>query len=104
MVVASPAISSTVSPFVRSAISTAAVWTSVALPSMISARTSAASSPVRSAPEASRSMACVRTSGIGEEVAQQRLPVGREHGLGVELDPEGGQLLVAHGHEHAAAA
>src|SRR4051795_7355157 len=38
-----------------------------------------------------------------EEVFQQPLPVRGEDGLGVELDPFGGQLAVADAHEHAAA-
>src|SRR3954452_13208224 len=103
IVVARPTSSSTVSPFVRSAISTAAVCTSDALPSMISASTSAACSALRSRPDASASIAWVRTSGI-QEVAQQLLAVRREHRLGVELDAVGRQLAMAHRHEDAAAA
>ena len=85
MVVARPTSSSTVSPLVRSAISTAAVCTSEALPSMISASTAAVCSAVRSRREASASIASVR---IAKEVLQQPLAVGGEHGLGVELDAE----------------
>src|SRR3954447_1834200 len=103
IVVASPTSSSTVSPFVRSAISTAAVWVSDALPPMISASTAAACSADRSWRAASRSIASVRT-GLGiQEALQQRLAVRGEHGLGVELDPERGQLAVAHRHQHPAA-
>jgi hypothetical protein len=65
MVDARPTSSSTVSPFVRSAISTAAVSTSDALPAMISASTAAVSSVVRSSRAASRSIALVRT-GFGK--------------------------------------
>src|SRR4051812_38891650 len=99
---ARPTISSTVSPFVRSAMSTAAVCTSDALPDMISASTADISSADRSRPEARRSMAPVRTS--GKEVLQQALPVRREHRLGMELHAVGRQLAMAHGHEHAVAA
>src|SRR4051794_18573324 len=103
MVCASPSISSTVSPLVRSAISTPAVSTSEALPCMISASTSAVCSVVRSRRPASASIAFVMT-GLGKEVLQQPLAVGRENGLGMELDAEGRQLAVAHRHQHAAAA
>src|SRR3954470_24527902 len=103
MVVASPTSSSTVSPFVRSAISTAAVWASEALPPMISASTAALCCAVRSWRAASRSIASVRT-GLGiQEALQQRLAVRGEHGLGVELDADGGQVAVAHRHQHPAA-
>src|SRR5919106_868581 len=101
IVVARPTSSSTVSPFVRSAISTAAVCTSDALPSMISASTAAVCSAVRSRRDASASIASVR---IAKEVLQQALAVGREDGLGVELHAERGQLAVLDGHDHAAAA
>ena len=101
MVVARPTSSSTVSPLVRSAISTAAVCTSEALPSMISASTAAVCSAVRSRREASASIASVR---IAKEVLQQPLAVGGEHGLRVELHAERGQLAMADGHHHAAAA
>src|SRR5215212_6603001 len=99
---ASPSISSAVSPFVRSATSTPAVSTSEALPSMISASTSDTSSTERSWRLIRRSIAFVMT-GLGKEVLQQALAVGREHGLRVELDAGRGQLAVAHRHQHAAA-
>src|SRR3954447_14764455 len=103
MVVASPTSSSTVSPLVRRAISTAAVWVSDALPPMISASTPAACSTERSWRADSRSIASVRT-GLGiQEALQQRLAVGREHRLGVELHAVGGELAVAHRHQDAAA-
>src|SRR3954453_13993128 len=102
IVVARPTSSSTVSPLVRSAIRTAAVWTSEALPSMISARTAAVSSADRSRREASASIASVRMS--AKEVLQQALAVGREDGLRVELHAERRQLVVTHGHHDAAAA
>src|SRR5215212_8666872 len=102
MVVARPTSSSIVSPFVRSAISTAAVWASEALPAMISASTSAVCSDDRSRRAASASIAWVSTS-LGKERLQQALAVGREHRLGVELDALGGQLAVAHRHQHTAA-
>src|SRR4051812_15315472 len=103
IVVARPTSSSTVSPLVRSAISTAAVCTSDALPCMISARTAAACSALRSRREASASIASVRMS-LPKEVLQQALAVGSQHGLGMELDAERGQLAVADGHHDAAAA
>ena len=102
IVVARPTSSSIVSPFVRSAISTAAVWASEALPAMISASTPAVCSADRSRRAASASIASVSTS-LGKERLQQPLAVGREHRLGVELDALGGQLAVAHRHQHAAA-
>ena len=62
IVCARPAISSTVSPFVRSAIRKAAVCASEALPSMISASTRCGLlARTRSWPPASRSIASVRT-------------------------------------------
>src|SRR4051812_41206370 len=100
---ARPTSSATVSPFVRSAISTPAVSTSDALPAITSASTAAVSSAVRSRRDASASSAWVRT-GLGKEVRQQALALGGEHRLGVELDAEGRQLAMAHGHQHAAAA
>ncbi len=56
---ASPATSSTVSPFVRSAIRKPAISISLASPAMISASTSAASSALRSEPAATVSIAAV---------------------------------------------
>src|SRR5690349_16414294 len=102
IVVARPTSSSTVSPLVRSATSTPAVSTSEALPAMISASTAAVSSASRSRRDASASSALVITE-LGKEVLQQCLAVGREHGLGMELDAERRQLAVAHRHHDAAA-
>src|SRR5690242_4757092 len=102
IVVARPTSSSTVSPLVRSAISTAAVCTSEALPSMISASTAAVSSALRSRREASASIASVSTS--PKEVLQQTLAVRREHGLGMELHAQRGQVGVLDRHDHASAA
>src|SRR3954454_14214174 len=102
IVVARPTSSSTVSPFVRSAISTAAISASEPLPAMISASTPAACSEERSRRAASASIASVST-GLGKEGLQQPLAVGREHRLGVELHALGGQRAVAHRHQHAAA-
>ena len=101
---ARPASSSTVSPFVRSAIRNAAVSVSDALPAMISASTAASLLRVRSSREASASIASVRTGfGTGSSPAG-RLPVRRQHRLGMELDALRGQLAVADAHDHAAAA
>src|SRR3954454_5353462 len=102
IVEASPASSSTVSPFVRSAIRKAAIWVSDALPSMITRRTLEASSIDRSWPDASASIALVRV-GSGKEVGQQLLPAIGEDRLGMELDALGGQLAVADRHQDAAA-
>src|SRR5205085_440716 len=86
---ARPTSSATVSPLVRSAISTPAVSTSEALPAITSASTAAVSSALRSRRDASASSALVRT-GLGKEVRQQALAVGGEHGLGMELHAERG--------------
>src|SRR3954467_6486068 len=103
IVLARPASSSTVSPFVRSAMRKAAICASDALPAMISASTADASSWARSWPDASASMARVRTS-LLKEVLQQQLAVVREHRLGGELDALGRELAVAQGHDNAAPA
>src|SRR4051812_45521033 len=104
MVVASPTISSTVSPFVRSAMRTAAVSVSDALPAMISPSTAAASSTCRSSREARRPIALV-SSGFGiQEVRQQALALGRQHRLRVELHAVRGQLPMLDRHHDAAAA
>src|SRR3954466_9549988 len=102
IVEASPASSSTVSPFVRSAIRNAAICVSDALPSMITRRTAAACSIDRSRPDASASIALVRV-GSGKEVLEQLLPAVGENRLGMELDALGGQLAVADRHQDAAA-
>src|SRR4051794_36475178 len=104
IVCASPTSSSTVSPFVRSAIRNAAACASEASPSMISRSTAAASSADRSSPDATRSIASVRTAlGIREEeVLQQGLAVTRENRLGVELDALGGQLAMTYAHDRVA--
>src|SRR3954465_14944041 len=101
MVWASPTISSTVSPFVRSAIRNAAACASEARPSMTSRSTAAASSADRSEPDATRSIASVRT-GLGKEVAEQRLAVRRQHRLGMELDALARQLAVTDRHHGVA--
>src|SRR5215207_3658599 len=101
IVEARPASSSTVSPFVRSAIRNAAICVSDALPSMITRSTAAASSIDRSPPEASASIAFVRV-GSGKEVLKQLLPGVGQDRFGVKLDALGGQLAVADGHEDAA--
>src|SRR5436190_6727300 len=98
---ASPAISATVSPFVRRPTRKAAVWASDALPAMISWSTRAASSALRSPPDATCSMASARTSLGIQEVAQQRLAVLGQYRLRVELNALGGQLAVAQGHHRA---
>src|SRR3954449_2415669 len=110
IVLASPASSSSVSPFARRAMRKPAICTSLASPDMMTRRTSAASSPLRSRPAASASMACVRIgSGIrkpggAHEVAQQGAALVGEDRLGVELHALGGQLAVADGHDDPSAA
>ena len=101
---ASPAISWTVSPFVRSAIRKAAVCASEASPSMISRSTRAASSAHRSSPPARRSIASVRTGCQARKLRSMLLAVGREHRLRVELHALDGQLAVAQAHDHVARA
>src|SRR4051794_26655409 len=101
IVAASPASSSTVSPFVRSAIRNAAIWVSDALPCMTMRRTSPACCIERSWPDASASIAFVRV-GSGNEVLQQLLAGVRQHRLGVELHAFGRQVLVTDRHQHAA--
>src|SRR5215211_6575434 len=129
---ASPAISSSVSPFVRSPMSRPAICGSSASPAMITARTSEASSEVRSRPDATASSARVSTALTPEpsmhrefvaprrtrqrmrsirlscrvaleEVAQHRGALRREDGLRVELDALGRQLAMADRHDDAAA-
>src|SRR4051794_12067908 len=101
IVEASPATSSTVSPFVRSAIRKPAVWASETRPSMISRSTAAASSTDRSVPDATRSSAAVTTS-LGKEVAEDLFAVGGQDRFGVELHAFRGQLLVAQRHHDPA--
>src|SRR6185503_15866348 len=102
---ASPAISPTVSPFVRRAMRKAAACPSEALPSMISLRTRDACEGSRSLRFDRRSIASVRTGlGIREEVGEQPLAVGREHGLGMELDALHRELAVPQAHDHVAGA
>src|SRR3954451_13721177 len=98
---ARPTSSSTVSPFVRSAIRNAAACASDAAPSITSRSTAAASSADRSEPDATRSIASVRT-GLGKEVAEQRLAVRRQHRLGMELDALARQLAVTDRHHGVA--
>src|SRR4051812_1144482 len=102
IVVASPTSSSMVSPLVRRATSTPAVSISDALPAMISASTCAVCSELRSRRDISASIALVMT-GLGKEVPQQLLAVGREHRLGMELHADRRQRPVAHRHQDAAA-
>src|SRR4051794_29001107 len=101
---ASPASSSSVSPFVRSAMRNPAIWASATSPAMISASTAAACASVRSRREATVSIARVRTSLGMEEVPQHGLAVRREDGFGMELHALGGERCVAEAHEDAAAA
>src|SRR3954447_11315084 len=103
IVAARPATSSTVSPFVRSAIRKPAVCASVTRPSMISRSTAAASSDERSCPDATRSSAVVTTS-LGKEVAEDLLALRGQDRLGMELDALGWELAVTDAHHHAAAA
>src|SRR3954470_13278531 len=103
MVEASPASSSSVSPFVRRPIRKPAISTSLAWSAMISRSTAAASSWASDRPDASASMASVRTGFGIQEVRQQVLARLGQDGLGVELHALGGQLLVADAHQHAAA-
>src|SRR5215212_10450189 len=114
MVRASPASSSTVSPLARRPMRKAAISISEASPRMTSSSTAAASSVVRSRPEASASIASVRTElgklvGVGlrpttlQEVPEEPLAGVREHRLRVELDALGGQAAVADAHEDTAA-
>src|SRR3954453_6495585 len=100
---ARPTSSSTVSPFVRSAIRNAAACASDAAPAITSRSTAAASSADRSEPDATRSIASVRT-GLGKEVAEERLAVRRQHRLRVELDALARQLAVADRHDGVARA
>src|SRR3954467_8490976 len=94
---ARPTSSSTVSPFVRRAIRNAAACASEAAPSITSRSTAAASSADRSEPDATRSIASVRT-GLGKEVAEQRLAVRGQHRLGMELHALARELAVADAH------
>src|SRR5215212_74247 len=105
MVRARPASSSTVSPLARRPMRKAAISISEASPRMTSSSTAAASSVVRSRPEASASIASVRTGlgKLGQKVPEEPLAGVREHRLGVELDALGGQAAVADAHEDAAA-
>src|SRR4051812_27263712 len=113
MVRASPSTSSTVSPFVRSAIRKAAVSTSEARPSITSRSTAAAWSALMWRPAASASIArVIRGLGISrprdsslasrEEIAQELLAVRRQYGLRVELDALRRQLAVPDAHDHLA--
>src|SRR3954468_1677837 len=100
---ASPISSSTVSPFVRSAIRNAGAWVSEASPAITSCSTAAASSALRSEAEARRSIASVST-GVGKEVREHGLAVDREDGLRVELHSLARQLAVPDGHHGRARA
>src|SRR3954447_25121356 len=102
---ARPSISSSVSPFVRSAIRKPAISTSPTSPAMIRRSTAAAPSADRSSPDASASIAAVSVgSGNAEEVREQLLAGIGQHRLRVELDALGRQLAMADAHQHAAAA
>src|SRR5436305_1540234 len=98
---ARPTSSCTVSPLVRSAIRNAAVCASDASPDMISRSTAAASSEDRSNPDATRSIASVR-SWLGKEVLQELFALAGEDRLGVELDALGGQLAMPEAHDRGA--
>src|SRR3954454_1098780 len=101
---ARPAISSLVSPFVRSAIRKAPISTSPASPAMISASTRAACSCESERPDASASIASVSTGlATAQEVGEQLLARVGEDGLRMELHALGGQLAVADAHQDAAA-
>src|SRR4051794_1975962 len=98
---AKPSSSSSVSPFVRSAIKKPAISTSPTSPAMIRRSTAAAPSAERSCPDAMASIAAVSV-GSGKEVREQLLAGVGQHRLGVELDALGGQLAMADAHKHAA--
>ena len=122
---ARPTSSGTVSPFARSAIRNAAVCTSPARPSMISASTAAAWSAVRWSPAQTASIARVTTSfgmtlpwrsyfvsvcGTRLDLNPRKLrssslfALRGEDRLGVELDALGRQLAVAGAHHDVAEA
>src|SRR4051794_23091552 len=100
---ASPASSASVSPLARRAMRKPAICTSLASPAMMTSRTAAASSALRSRPDATASIARVRMGSGIQEVAQQRPALVGEHRLGVELHALRGQLAVADRHDDAAA-
>src|SRR5512147_183763 len=102
---AEPVISSTVSPFMRSAVIYAAIWASVASPCMISRITASASASVRCVPVTtldiiSLIIVCVLVSDF-QEVPQQVLARSGQDGLGMELDAFHLELLVPHAHDDA---
>src|SRR3954469_5240984 len=101
---ARPAISATVSPFVRSAIRNAAVSASDAFPDMTSRSTREASSADRSSPDATRSIASVTTALGIEEVAEQRLARVGQDRLRMELHTLRRELAVAQPHHGVAGA
>src|SRR3954469_22337380 len=104
IVCARPAISSSVSPLVRSAMRNAPISTSPASPAMISRSTRAASSWESERPDASASTASVRIGlGTAQEVGEQLLARVGQDGLRMELHALGGQLAVADPHQDAAA-
>src|SRR3972149_5826692 len=127
---ANPAISSTVSPFIRRAVMNAAIWAGVASPSMITPSAACASASVRFCRSTTwrigsfRSMrnsprrggvaveALPRTTHGGpfrfdphprhpEEIPQNLFARQRQDGLGVKLNPLDAILAVAHGHHGA---
>ena len=101
-----PAISSTVSPLVRKAISSPAVCASDARPSITSRRQAVVSSAVRASLRQRRSIVSVRIGlaafRSAQEVAQYGHTLAGEHRLGVELHALGRQLAVADGHHRVA--
>ena len=101
---AAPAISSGVSPLIRSATRSAAICATGALPSSIESSAAADCSRERWTPSTA-SLMCSRSGHRLhlEEIAEQRLPVGREDRLGVELHAEHRQLAMAQAHDDAVA-
>src|SRR5215207_889965 len=127
---ASPASSSTVSPFTASATRAAPICASVAVPSSRASKSDAASSRRRSSPRISRSVNSRRggpgrsslRAGVGrsheggvlslrgssdmgrsefQKVGQQALALGGEDGLGVELHALNLKAAVAQAHDDA---
>ena len=104
IVAARPASSSTVSPFVRSAIRNPAICVSVALPSMITRRTSPACSIDRSWPDASASIALVRVGWIRQgSSASSCFPASVRTDSGWNWTPSAGSSRWRIAHQHAAA-
>src|SRR4051794_29391811 len=95
---ASPAISSNVSPFIRSAVKNAPTWEGVASPDIRSSIDASASSRVRDPPSTSFAIASLINvhlpllTGV-QEIVQQLLPGGRQNRFGMKLDTLNLQLL-----------